>query len=477
MGNSHVFSIKLAEKYNVYKAILIQHIDHWLFVNQSNKVNFKEGRTWTYDTSITYAKVFPYMKPQQISRLLRQLEFDDKVLLSGNYNKYGYDKTKWYTFTDEFILNNKNSIRYQTLVKNLTMEDLKFNNGTFNSKQPIPDIDTDIDTYKSLSKDKQEFLQNSDNFINDSNSYSVNDNDKPLNKKPIYLSSTEYKIIDKYNSLLKQKMTLPTEKNDYKTTKEIKSCLRKMTSLINGTYLKDYPIEDLNETIREKLDKPLTIFGLEELIDKSLENYTLIQKGNYFPQNKEQLKINLNKFLYNEYSGKSWFTYCLTEIKPIREESVGKMRANLNTNIVHIYDSLFKHKFTSNEEYNFLYNIKQTVKYINSYLNKVEDIYRWEPGFINYFSDPITFCRTHKDWLKKFDDISPGHLKLTGAIGEAFEKFCLKKYGVYIKPNANQLQEISDKNTADLERNARIERNRKLQREQEEIKQYESLID
>ena len=46
----HSFDVYLAEQYGIHEAILIHHFQHWIMVNKNLKRNFRDERTWTYQT-------------------------------------------------------------------------------------------------------------------------------------------------------------------------------------------------------------------------------------------------------------------------------------------------------------------------------------------------------------------------------------------------------------------------------------------
>jgi hypothetical protein len=92
------------------------------------------------------------MKPTKIARILRELE-SRGVIKSGNYNKVKWDRTKWYTIIDQWVLdfyNFSHSLHNQKqdkpLLKNVGSHSTKINNGESKNEQPIPDINTDIIT-------------------------------------------------------------------------------------------------------------------------------------------------------------------------------------------------------------------------------------------------------------------------------------------------------------------------------------------
>lgn len=101
MNAHHSFDIDLAAKLgSVELAILIHHFQHWIKYNIRLKRNFKEGRTWTYQTREEIAAHFPYFSPSQVRRLTDKL-VKMGVLRKGNFNKSSIDKTLWYSFENE----------------------------------------------------------------------------------------------------------------------------------------------------------------------------------------------------------------------------------------------------------------------------------------------------------------------------------------------------------------------------------------
>lgn len=95
----HSFDIEVAQKYGIACAILIKHFSYWIAKNIANETNFFDGRYWTYNSIKAFEQLFPYMTSKQIRSTLKKLE-DENIIMSGNYNKSPYDRTKWYAFTD-----------------------------------------------------------------------------------------------------------------------------------------------------------------------------------------------------------------------------------------------------------------------------------------------------------------------------------------------------------------------------------------
>lgn len=96
----HSFDIHLAEKYGVEEAILIHHFQHWIRFNREKGNNFKENKTWTFQTRKDMAAHFPYWNFDKVKYLCEKL-VTLGVLETNNFNKKGFDKTLWYSFVNE----------------------------------------------------------------------------------------------------------------------------------------------------------------------------------------------------------------------------------------------------------------------------------------------------------------------------------------------------------------------------------------
>jgi len=100
MGNkSHTFNIEDAVKYDVELATILYNFRFWLEKNKADGRNIHDGRVWTYNTASKFTEIFPYFSQDQIQRRLKKLE-EDGILLVGNYNEAGYDRTKWYSINE-----------------------------------------------------------------------------------------------------------------------------------------------------------------------------------------------------------------------------------------------------------------------------------------------------------------------------------------------------------------------------------------
>ena len=74
------------------KAIILQQIHYWLLRSS----NFIDGHKWVYNSVHDWNKQFPWLTEKTLQRYLRSLE-DMGLLVTANYNKAKFDRTKWYT--------------------------------------------------------------------------------------------------------------------------------------------------------------------------------------------------------------------------------------------------------------------------------------------------------------------------------------------------------------------------------------------
>jgi len=127
----HHFDIRLAKRFGVLEAIILNNLQFWVSRNAANGVNFYDGAYWTYNSVKAFAELFPYASEKQIRTALKKL-VDAGILQTGNYNKLAYDRTLWYAFT-------KYGLSICPIGK---MEAPKKENGNAENGEPIPYVNT-----------------------------------------------------------------------------------------------------------------------------------------------------------------------------------------------------------------------------------------------------------------------------------------------------------------------------------------------
>lgn len=86
----------LATLIGLNESIILQQIHYWLKVKENNKQDYIDGHYWVYNTYEQWRKQFPFWSLMTIRRTITKLE-NKKLIIVNNYNRAGFDKTKWYT--------------------------------------------------------------------------------------------------------------------------------------------------------------------------------------------------------------------------------------------------------------------------------------------------------------------------------------------------------------------------------------------
>lgn len=144
---SYQFDVDVAEKYGVDEAVILRHLQFWIFTNRANGRHFHEGRTWTYGSVRAFAEIWPFWSIDHISRKLNKLVAIG-VLVKGNYNFSGYDRTNWYAFVNEKTW----FLSREAILQKRQMDGAKVQNGFAKSAKSKTNQRTDKSTIKSQNK-------------------------------------------------------------------------------------------------------------------------------------------------------------------------------------------------------------------------------------------------------------------------------------------------------------------------------------
>jgi hypothetical protein len=98
----HTFDVAIATRFGIAEAVFIENMRFWLLKNETENRNIHKGRAWTYNSAKAFARLFPYLSATQIHRITTKLE-EEGVLLVDNFNSNTYDRTKWYSLSDEML--------------------------------------------------------------------------------------------------------------------------------------------------------------------------------------------------------------------------------------------------------------------------------------------------------------------------------------------------------------------------------------
>jgi hypothetical protein len=102
VATTHSFSVGLAERYGTIESIILSNICWWVETNRKNGKNYRQGRYWTYMSTSGFEKVFTYLTERQIWHAIKHLR-DEGAIITGNFNKIRYDRTIWYTVSEEVM--------------------------------------------------------------------------------------------------------------------------------------------------------------------------------------------------------------------------------------------------------------------------------------------------------------------------------------------------------------------------------------
>ena len=93
---------QLATKIGLNESIVLQQIHYWIEIESKTKdpdvmaKHYRDEKWWIYNTIDQWQEQFPFWCEKTIRTILKSLE-KKGLIITGNYNKQGYDRTKWYT--------------------------------------------------------------------------------------------------------------------------------------------------------------------------------------------------------------------------------------------------------------------------------------------------------------------------------------------------------------------------------------------
>lgn len=132
---NHSFNVEIAKEFGIEKAVILENFYFWIKKNKANKRNMHEGKVYTYNTAEAFAELFPYIKERKIAQILREMENEDGLLISGQF--HNYDRTKSYTLTDYAM-----SFFEPSIIQNI--DNGKSENCTMECQENVSCLNTDI---------------------------------------------------------------------------------------------------------------------------------------------------------------------------------------------------------------------------------------------------------------------------------------------------------------------------------------------
>lgn len=187
-----VINPKLAELIGLNEAIVIQQMSYWI----KRSENIIDGKRWVYNSAPKWKKQFPFFSESTIKRAIYKLE-ELGLLFTGNYNKDGRDKTKWYSINYKAVSQLMNDASCQNERWNDQIDTMQDSNLTRPLPENTTEITTDINTRdKSLVVDDENIDQPEDDFEEEIKPIT----DQP--KKPTRQNIPYQKIVELYEQIL-----------------------------------------------------------------------------------------------------------------------------------------------------------------------------------------------------------------------------------------------------------------------------------
>lgn len=99
-GSNRIFAVEqqcryhpeLAAEIGQNESILLLQFDYWIAIANHEF----DGHRWTYQSvKEIHAKIFPHLTERTVKRLVKSLK-DKNLIITGNFNRYKYDRTTWY---------------------------------------------------------------------------------------------------------------------------------------------------------------------------------------------------------------------------------------------------------------------------------------------------------------------------------------------------------------------------------------------
>ena len=98
VGSTKPIKDELAVQLGLYEAFVLQQVHYWLLQSKHEI----DGRRWVYNTYADWNKQLPFMSLSTVKRAFLKLE-KKGILITGCFNKFLIDKTKWYTINYDVL--------------------------------------------------------------------------------------------------------------------------------------------------------------------------------------------------------------------------------------------------------------------------------------------------------------------------------------------------------------------------------------
>ncbi len=114
----------LLKKYGLEQSVLLQNFYFWINHNSKKKINYIDGKFWTFSTLNQLLKRYPFLTIHKIRTAIDSL-IKLGIIIKDNHNFNRYNRTTWYAFKDYAIFNE---------IKNIYLEEARINEAKRNQQ-------------------------------------------------------------------------------------------------------------------------------------------------------------------------------------------------------------------------------------------------------------------------------------------------------------------------------------------------------
>lgn len=194
-----VFDRTLAREIGDRHATVLQQVHYWIEVNRKkkNKEVYKDGYYWTYRSiKKWHEEEFDYLSFSTVRRTFDDL-IEDGYLITGEYNKFGADRTKWYRVNKDKVSKLYEKITNEKHLSNMTnanAQNEQMKMSKMSSSEMLKTSQPIQENNKRLNKDNNISYQSNNNIIYVNQNEKVNElNDsKNINDKSFRKYNTQY---------------------------------------------------------------------------------------------------------------------------------------------------------------------------------------------------------------------------------------------------------------------------------------------
>lgn len=144
----HYFEVEVAAAVGVNAAVVFENIAFWILHNEKQGKNERDGAFWMYATQKDLAAQFDYLTEKQVRTAIEKLKAAD-YLRVGNYNRHGYDRTRWFSLGEQGESIKRKGLM---LVPELANGESEKVEGSDNKVVPIPDIESDFEKVRLINR-------------------------------------------------------------------------------------------------------------------------------------------------------------------------------------------------------------------------------------------------------------------------------------------------------------------------------------